>query len=173
MYKRKPAILIILCAIGLVGLGGITGAHAQTPVDPAVRALTFDKLAQHIESHQGEVVVLNFWATWCKPCVAELPYFEQLNTEMASQGVHVILASTDFQSEYENRVIPFVKKKALTSTVILIDESNPNDWIDRVEPNWSGVIPATAIYNRTGQMVHFVPQGLTYDELMALVKPLL
>jgi thiol-disulfide isomerase/thioredoxin len=87
--------------------------------------------------------VVNFWATWCGPCVQELPHFEKLQRNHYDKPLKVVLVSLDFPSQLQKRVVPFVKKRKLTSTVLLLDGGDPNQWIDRVEPRWSGSIPAT------------------------------
>jgi len=87
--------------------------------------------------------VVNFWATWCGPCVQELPHFEKLQRNHHDKPLKVILVSLDFPSQLQKRVVPFVKKRKLTATVLLLDGGDPNQWIDRVEPRWSGSIPAT------------------------------
>ena len=114
--------------------------------------------------------VINFWATWCAPCVKELPYFDSLQTTHADQNLEVILVSTDFKRNLENRVKPFVKDRKIISTVVFIDESNPNNFIDLVSPEWSGAIPATLIVSgKTGKSV-FHEGELDYEALITLVK---
>ena len=92
--------------------------------------------------------VVNFWATWCGPCVQELPHFEKLQRNHHDKPLKVVLVSLDFPSQLQKRVVPFVKKRKLTSTVLLLDGGDPNQWIDRVEPRWSGSIPATLFLYR-------------------------
>ena len=119
------------------------------------------------------VWVLNFWATWCAPCVAELPSFEKLHQNYADQKVKVVLISTDFKKELEKRVIPFVKKKKLKSQVVFMDESNPNNWIDLVSPEWSGALPATLIIAKRKNQYLFFEKQLTYEELEAALRTVL
>lgn len=90
--------------------------------------------------------VVNFWATWCKPCVAELPYFEQLNEQYKNQKVKVLLVSLDFSTQIEKKLNPFLERKQLKSEVVVLDDPDANGWIDKVDPKWSGAIPATVIY---------------------------
>lgn len=119
------------------------------------------------------VWVLNFWATWCGPCVAELPSFEKLNKEYADQKVKVVLISTDFKKQVETKVKPFVEKKKLKSQVVFMDESNPNNWIDLVSTDWSGAIPATLIVAKRKDKFLFFEKQLKYEELEAAVRSVL
>jgi thiol-disulfide isomerase/thioredoxin len=57
--------------------------------------------------------VINFWATWCKPCVEEIPHFEKLYATYKNQKVKVIMVSCDFKKQLETRVIPFVQNKKM------------------------------------------------------------
>lgn len=111
------------------------------------------------------VLVLNFWATWCAPCVAELPEFERLNQAFAAQPVKVILINTDFRRDVEKRVRPFVQRQKLQCQVVFMDETTPNNWIDLVSADWSGAIPATLIVNKRRGFERFFEKQLSYEEL--------
>ena len=111
--------------------------------------------------------VVNFWATWCSPCVKEIGYFEELHREYAYTNVKVVLVSLDFPNQLEKRVIPFLKEKDITAEVLLVTNLDYNSWIDRVEPTWSGSLPATLIYNREQRM--FLEKEVSRDELFSYV----
>ena len=111
--------------------------------------------------------VVNFWATWCSPCVKEIGYFEELHREYASTNVKVFLVSLDFPNQIEKRVIPFLKEKDITAEVLLVTDLDYNSWIDRVDPTWSGSLPATLIYNREQRM--FLEKEVSRDELFSYV----
>lgn len=112
--------------------------------------------------------MVNFWATWCAPCVKELPYFEDLNTQYKNEQVEVILVSLDFPKTYETSLKPFLKEKKLQTKVVALDDANFNSWIPQVHPDWFGAIPATLIYNREKRK--FFEKSFTYKELENEVK---
>jgi len=89
--------------------------------------------------------VVNFWATWCVSCVKELPYFEELNEKYSDQAFKQVLVSLDAPKKIDTKVVPFVKKKNIKSEVVLLADGKYNDWIDLVDPRWSGAIPITLL----------------------------
>jgi thiol-disulfide isomerase/thioredoxin len=112
----------------------------------AQNVTVFDNYA-HLEKEvlndKNTIYVVNFWATWCAPCVKELPYFEKLNSE--NKSVKVVLVSLDFKDQIESKLLPFVKKKNINSKVVLLTDKDYNTWLLKVDKDWSGSIPATLI----------------------------
>jgi thiol-disulfide isomerase/thioredoxin len=110
--------------------------------------------------------IVNFWATWCKPCIAELPSFEQVEQNYKGQNVRVLLISMDFAKELKTRVIPFVNQRKIKSRVWLLNEPDANSWIDKINSEWSGAIPATLIVNNHKNKKVFFEQKLEYSRLV-------
>jgi len=101
-------------------------------------------IQQLIAAPTEKIKVINFWATWCAPCVKEMPLFEKLNEE--NKGVEVTLVSMDYDLDPNpEKVYRFVTRKNLKSKVLILAEANPNDWIDKIDKSWSGALPATLI----------------------------
>ncbi len=123
----------------------------------------FDEFEKFLSIKDDEVYVVNFWATWCQPCVEELPYFESINTTYKHKGVNVLLVSLDRKRDVETRLIPFMKQQNIRSEVILLNDANPNYWIPKVNENWSGAIPITIIYNKNKKQ--FYEKTFTLEEL--------
>ena len=116
--------------------------------------------------------VINFWATWCKPCVEELPYFEKLYNNHQSEKVKIVLVSLDFPKQLETKLIPFVEEHKLKSDVVALTDIDFNTWIDKVSPEWSGAIPVTVVYN-AAERKFISEQFANYEELDAIVQSLL
>ncbi|WP_247656518.1 TlpA disulfide reductase family protein [Maribacter sp. MMG018] len=89
--------------------------------------------------------IVNFWAMWCAPCVKELPVFKEYAKN--HPDVEMVFVSLDFPEDIETKLKPFLKKKGITSKVVLLDDPDSNSWIDKINPNWSGAIPFTIIFN--------------------------
>jgi thiol-disulfide isomerase/thioredoxin len=144
---------------------------SQTPVKPEI--IKFPQLERYLKSESDTLYVINFWATWCKPCVKELPYFENLQATYGSKNVKVLLISLDFKRQYETQLIPFIKKHGLKSTVMLIDEIDYDTWLGKVDETWSGAIPATLFINGKRGIRKFYEQEFTWEELENIIKPLI
>ena len=125
-------------------------------------------LKPSLEIKDDKTYVVNFWATWCAPCIKELPYFEKVNEQYKDRNVEVILVSLDFPKQKEKRLIPFINKRKLKSEVIHFDDVNEQMWIAEISENWSGSIPATLIYNKNKRK--FYEQSFTEEELKNELK---
>jgi thiol-disulfide isomerase/thioredoxin len=134
-----------------------TTAFSQIPT------VDFDQLEPRLTTSSDSVYVVNFWATWCVPCVKELPEFEKINQLYAEKKVKVLLVSLDNPRHTESRVLPFINEHGLKSEIILLDDPRSSSWIPRVDDTWSGAIPATIIFNRNSRS--FYEQVFTYEEL--------
>ena len=132
--------------------------------DKNIQVVDFDEFYSKIDLSSDDTYVINFWATWCSPCVKELPYFESVNKEYADKNVKVILVSLDFPSQIESKLKPYLKKNKIKSNVILLDDSKMNKWVPRVSEKWDGGIPATLIVNSSNY--NFYPNPFEKEELV-------
>ncbi|MFD0941214.1 TlpA disulfide reductase family protein [Pedobacter boryungensis] len=137
-------------------------------VNAQVKLISLNELQQRFTKGKDTTYVVNFWATWCGPCVKELPHFENLKTEYFKKPVKVILLSMDFKSKLNSAVIPFVKKHKLKSEVYVINEPNQQTFISNVDKKWSGALPSTLIVKNN--MRSFFEKEFTNIELEDLVK---
>jgi thiol-disulfide isomerase/thioredoxin len=157
--KNIPKLYVLVFLFFTISL------HAQK-----VAVYKIDNLLKRIHNNSDTTYIVNFWATWCKPCVAELPEFEKINTDYKSKKVKVILVTMDFKEELNKRVKPFLLKNKYTCEVILLDEINGNDFINKISEQWSGAIPATLITKHNKTLFEFYEKKLTYTFLAERIK---
>lgn len=132
---------------------------------------TYDKFSDFEVNYlknlsEDTVYVVNFWATWCAPCVAELSHFEALNKKYKNKNVKVVLVSLDSPKNLASKVVPFIVKNKINSEVVLLADSKTYKWIDLVDPSWSGAIPITLVFNKGKK--YFYEKD--YESLEALEK---
>jgi thiol-disulfide isomerase/thioredoxin len=133
-----------------------------------VPVLKFGQFEPLLYKQNDTLYLVNFWATWCIPCVKEVPAIEKVAADFAGQKFKVILVSLDAAGTLNNRLIPFINKNNIQSDVILLNDPDFNSWINKVDSNWSGSIPASIIY--LGNMREFYEQSFTYEELKQLIQ---
>lgn len=136
---------------------GMVAADVNFPI------YDFDGLEPLLHREDDHTYIINFWATWCKPCLEELPYFEQVLEEQKNNKVKIILVSLDMPHMWKSNLEPYVAKKGIKSEVVILDDPKQNDWIPKVSEEWGGAIPATLIYNKDKR--EFYEKGFTYEEL--------
>lgn len=135
--------------------------------DINVPKLGFTQLEPYLHKNNDTLYIINFWASWCVPCREELPAFEQIREKYAGQKVKVMLVSLDFPNELEKRLIPFLRKNNIKSEVVLLDDPNQNQWIDKVDPKWTGSLPFTQIYRK--EMRESYERSFRFPELDSLI----
>lgn len=137
--------------------------------DKQVPISRVDTILARLEKGGDTTFVVNFWATWCGPCVKELHYFTELDSAYAGKKVKVLLVSLDFKKDISTKLVPFIEKRNIKTEVIFLDETNDNEWIPKVDKEWQGNIPATLIRNPKKNYRKFLPRETTYEELDSLV----
>ncbi len=127
----------------------------------------FDRVETIMQKKSDKLQVINFWATWCKPCIVEMPYFEKIADKYAD-SMELTFISLDFADQLDKKVKPFLTKREIKSKVLLLDNTDYNSWINKVDTRWSGAIPATIIIEPGGEK-HFYEQEFKQDELESLI----
>ena len=135
--------------------------------------IKFKDLNSLIQTKTDTTYVINFWATWCDPCVRELPSFLRLEKELANKKVKFHFVSLDFVRDYESQFLPFLSKHSMNNYVYLLDEPDYNSWIDKVDPHWLGSIPTTVIISHHPDSTFFNEGELSYESLSKIVNSLI
>jgi thiol-disulfide isomerase/thioredoxin len=140
----------------------VRSANYQIPV------YNFDGLQPLLYTQSDTIFILNLWATWCGPCVEELPEFIRFDNEYKNKNVKVILVSLDMRSKVTSTLIPFLEKRKISTKTIVLSDPDMNRWIPLIDKNWEGTIPATLIFSKNKRQ--FYPHPLTFEELEHEVK---
>jgi len=171
MQEYTSAFITALAFLLLLPLTGLSQSAGGEKTAADIPILTFEEFKPYLDRTDDKIYVINFWATWCAPCVAELPYFERIGREFKDQNVEVILVSLDFPRQYEARLIPFVNEHKLESEILMLNDPDANTWIPQVAERWTGSIPATLFYN-SGKRAFYEKQ-FDYDELLKIISKFL
>jgi thiol-disulfide isomerase/thioredoxin len=154
----NKSILVILLGVFLSA-----SASGQT-----INQIKLKDLQKLLTAKSDRIQVINFWATWCAPCVKEIPLFEKLRTN--NSNVDITLVSMDFDLDPDPaKVERFVTRKALKNKVVILAETDPNSWIDKIDKTWSGALPATLIINTLTGKRKLIQKELHEGDLEKLI----
>lgn len=157
--SKASAIKPFVFIISLIVVGCSSSAQD-------IKIIKFPDLENRIENETAEILVVNFWATFCKPCLEELPLFQELDTQ---EKVKVILVSMDFASQ-KALVEGYQSSNKLKTEVVLLDEPDYDSWIPKVDSTWSGALPATLIFNTKTKNKQFKEGIYKKDDLLETIK---
>ena len=157
MMKVKILILLIV----LYSLPGI-GQEAQK-----IKITDLEKIIS--ESHVP--LIVNFWATFCKPCMEEIPHFQKMQSKYEKDGLQILFVSLDLQDDYPKKVNAFIKKRKMST--YFLDETNADYFCPKVDEKWSGAIPATLFINNNKNHRKFVEEQVSEEVLEKEIQHLL
>jgi thiol-disulfide isomerase/thioredoxin len=106
------------------------------------------------DSAKGKVLVLNFWATWCGPCVAEFPELVALDAKYRDKGVKFVGITADDAEDVQPKVIPFIKKHQVKFDIVQQNLEDSEELMNQITKDWNGVIPVTVVYDKQGNLAY-------------------
>jgi peroxiredoxin len=139
-------------------------------VTPKVTLLTPADFAKFVSASKGQVLVINFWATWCGPCVAEFPEFVALDAKYKQRGVKIVGLSADDTTDLKTKVVPFLKAHKATFENYLQNTDDPQQMIDVVDKDWTGVLPATFVFDKQGKILLKKYGIIDRDEIVGVIE---
>ena len=145
-------------------------ARQKKPAASGVALLKPAEFAALLEQSKGKVLLVNFWATWCGPCVAEFPEFVMLDQKYRNRGVRIISISADEIADRLTKVEPFIKEQKAGFEVFVQDVDDPEDMIKQFTKDWSGALPATFVFDRHGKVVFSVLGIIDREKLTAALE---
>jgi thiol-disulfide isomerase/thioredoxin len=157
---KKTVLILMLATLQYAGSG------------QEIKKLKIDQLVKMIDTSSVPLVV-NFWATWCGPCIREIPWFEKA-VGTYGKKVKLLLVSIDFAEDYPKGISDFIQKNKYASQVVWLNETNADLFCPKIDPSWDGAIPATLMINNKKKYRQFFGQQLPEErfklELSKLVE---
>lgn len=138
-----------------------------------VKSIEIEDLERLLSSSDDSLTVLNLWATWCKPCVKEIPHFEKVRKMYSDKPIRFWYLSLDFPDQIETRLKPFVKERMKGARVYLMKNTSYDLWMAKIQPDWQGSIPVTLFFNRKQQKEKFVSGEISEETLIQNIHALL
>lgn len=163
--KYHFRISLILFLVLLLSATRLTGQK--------IEYIKVPELEKILLNPDNKLFVVNFWATWCPPCIKELPHFEKVSKENDPAKVEFLLISLDFPSEIDKQLVPFLKKNRINLQVVVMNDLDYNSWINKVDPTWNGNIPATLFFNNSKRTKYFHSGEVDEAELRKYIKSFL
>jgi thiol-disulfide isomerase/thioredoxin len=142
---------------------------APKTVEP-LSAAEFRQLLAH---HQGKVILVNLWATWCAPCLKELPELVKLQEQYRDKGLQVIAVSLDESDLLDTQVKRLARERAAGLATYLQTEPAPDKFVSVLDNAWAEIMPTNYLLDRSGKVRAKLTGGKSYAEFEAALKPLL
>jgi thiol-disulfide isomerase/thioredoxin len=136
-----------------------------------IRKLKIDQLMKMIDTASTPLVI-NFFATWCGPCIREIPWFEK-HIAASNKKVKLLLVSIDFADDYPRAITMFIKKQAFKSQVVWLNETDADIFCPPVDKSWDGAIPVTLMVNNSKKYRQFYGQQLPEEKFKLELAKLL
>lgn len=156
---RKLLLIIVAVAIGNALL-------AQE-----VKSVKITELEKTIKESKGPLIV-NFWATFCIPCIEEIPYFQEEVKKHQDEGVQLLLVSLDMKSAYPKKVTDFATRRSFTAPKVWLNETDADYFCPKIDPKWTGSIPASLFINNKTGYRNFIEAEMTREELQKEITAL-
>ena len=155
--KRHFLIIVAICTTI-----AISCAPSDKKTPPTVQKIDHNKIIDMVHKGHHHVTLVNAWATWCEPCREEMPGLVRLRKEYGDKDVNIILVSTDDPATADTLVPRVLGKLGVDFPTYIDDDSTDESFITGMNPDWSGALPATFLYNNEGIMVKMLVGGTPY-----------
>ena len=166
---KASFVIATVVMLSVLSLSGSISGHSQrrrsahkprsanSTKPPAPRAINAEEMQSLLKRDASRPLLVNFWATWCDPCREEFPDLVRIDADYRAKGLDFITVSLDDMAELKTEVPKFLRLMKARMPSYLLNVSDPEPAIKYVDPQWSGALPGTILYNAKGEIVfkHF------------------
>jgi len=160
-FKMKGYILILIAFFFALPVFG--------QVTKKIKIIALEKMIAESKTP----LIINFWATFCKPCMEEIPHFQKLGKKYEKDGIKLLLVSLDMKDAYPGQVTAFIKKKKISTPTAWLEETNADYFCPKIDTSWSGAIPATLFINNRNSYRKFTEEPLSEEQLEKEIRTIL
>jgi thiol-disulfide isomerase/thioredoxin len=171
--QRRVKRIFIICLLLFAVCSWLTSCAGGRGGSKLVQPIDENGLQQLIKQSRGKVVLLNFWATWCEPCVEEFPALIKISQQFQPQGLQVVFVSIDEPEDIDDKILPFLKAQGGASRTYIKRTKDDETFINAIDVKWSGAIPATFIYDVNGTLVQRLVAQQSFEKFAEAIQPLL
>jgi thiol-disulfide isomerase/thioredoxin len=151
----------------------IVSCQKNIQIQNHIKPLDAKVFNEILDESKGSVLVVNVWATWCGPCIEEMPDLIKLADYYRDKNVKIIGISIDYIDEIESKISPFLNEQKLNFQVFVNNFENDEEFINYFNLEWSGAIPATFVYNKKGNQKSFLLGKHSFDDFNKVIENLL
>ena len=155
---KYTIVILLFCLLSLM-------SQSQT-----IPKWKIQDVVNYYTKNNDTTYVVNFWSTYCQPCIEEMPYLQSISKKYATNRVKLVFVSLDAKSFYPKKLQAFLKKKKITTSVIWLNETNADIFCPAVDEKWSGAIPATIIVHNKKGYKQFYEQQFTPQQFEEALK---
>lgn len=155
---KYTIVILLFCLLSLM-------SQSQT-----IPKWKIQDVVNYYTKNNDTTYVVNFWSTYCQPCIEEMPYLQSISKKYAINRVKLVFVSLDTKSFYPKKLKAFLKKKKITTSIIWLNETNADIFCPAVDKKWSGAIPATIIVHNKKGYKQFYEQQFTPQQFETALK---
>ena len=163
-HRRAISAALVLFLSLIIRETAVSQQAAVSPIDHrGIIAL--------VKSDSARATLVNLWATWCLPCREEMPALLRLKERYGPAGFRLILVSDDGASAADSLIPATLRKFGVRFPTYVVADSTDEELINGMNPDWSGALPASFLYDSTGALMQTIVGGQSYESLeKALLK---